>query len=138
MVATFKLREKGGSVTSEPGGLDERPTPAPPPGGVNPVPKPPPGAQVAMTSPVRVLSREVLNSQSGVVLILGIASVLLASACGIGVVLAMVAIIMALFISDGDREDPSKKRARRLGLTLSIVSLVVGGVFLIGFASSFA
>jgi len=125
-------------MTADPGGFQEQPSPAPPPGGANVGPKSPPGAGMAKASAPKVLSRDVLSSQSGVVLILGMASVLLAGACGIGVILALVAIVMALFVSDGEKDDPSKTIARRIGLTVSIISLIVGGVFLIGFVSSFA
>lgn len=124
-------------MTAEPAVPEEKPAPAPPPGGADWGPKPPPGADMAKSPASGVFSRNVLSSQSGVVLILGFGSVFTAAACGIGVILAIVSIVLAMFVPEREKEDPSKTIARWTGLTMSIISLVVGGVFLIGFVASF-
>ena len=125
-------------MTSEPSLPEDRPAPVPPPGGADWGPKPPPGAGVAKSPASGVFSRNVLSSQSGVVLMLGFGSVLLAGACGIGAILAIVSIVMAMFVPDQEKQDSSKTIARRTGLIMSIFALVVGGIFLIMFAASFA
>lgn len=121
----------------DPGSPEAQPPLAPPPGGTQSGPKPPPGKELATSPATRLFSRSVMRSQSGAVMLLGIASLVLALVCGIGVILAVIAIAMSLLISDQEKEDPSRNLARRTGLTLSIIGLVVGGLFLIGFVSAF-